>query len=319
MKISVCITTFNEERSLGNLLDSLIHQTKKPNEIIIVDGGSTDGTRKIIDNYGKKYGNIRGIFRKCIRAKGRNLGVKLAKNKIIAITDAGCVVDKNWLKLITGPFKDRTIDIAAGFYRMRIRPSSANKMRTRNSFEKAESLFLGVLPNDFNSSFLPSTRSIAFTKGAWKTIGGFPERKENSAEDTDFNYQAIKLGMKYARVKNAIVEWGIPDNLFGFIQKIYSYAKWDAEYGIWWNPIQKFSSHNVKAIFVFLRYLTGLSLLAIFFISANPLFLNLAVLFFLFYLLWAFKKSGAWGIVLQLSCDFAVMAGFISGIISVNG
>jgi len=47
MQITVCITTFNEEKSIAKLLDSLLDQTLKPTDIIIVDGGSTD-KRKIV-------------------------------------------------------------------------------------------------------------------------------------------------------------------------------------------------------------------------------------------------------------------------------
>ena len=48
MKVSVCITVFNEEGSIGELLDSLLKQTKKPGEIVIVDGGSKDKTVDVI-------------------------------------------------------------------------------------------------------------------------------------------------------------------------------------------------------------------------------------------------------------------------------
>ena len=51
MNISICITTFNEEGSVGALLDSLLDQSLKADEIIVVDGGSTDKTLEIINHY----------------------------------------------------------------------------------------------------------------------------------------------------------------------------------------------------------------------------------------------------------------------------
>ena len=89
MNISICITTFNEEGSIGPLLDSLLAQTKKAEEIVIVDGGSTDKTVEIIRHYQKKDRRIKLLTEKCSRAKGRNIGIEIAKNEIIAITDAG--------------------------------------------------------------------------------------------------------------------------------------------------------------------------------------------------------------------------------------
>ena len=112
MKTSICITIFNEEESIGGLLESLLAQTKKPDEIVIVDGGSTDETVKTIRNFQKKNRVIKLHVQKCKRARGRNLGVGLAKNNIIAITDADCVADKDWLGKIIAPFKNKKIDVA---------------------------------------------------------------------------------------------------------------------------------------------------------------------------------------------------------------
>jgi len=311
MNISLCITTFNEEGTVAALLDSLINQSKKADEIIVVDGGSTDKTVEIIIHYQKRFGGIKLLKEKCTRAKGRNLGVELAKNDVIAITDAGCVADRDWLRNISGPFATNKVDISAGFYRM--------VGDTR--FQKAESVFLGVTPRKFNINFLPSTRSMAFRKSAWEEIGGFPEGKGNSAEDTDFNYKAVKLGLKYARVKNAIVEWGMPETLSEFFQKIQAYAKWDVQYGIWWHPSQRLASHNIKAVLVLNRYLLGLVLLVL---SFKYITLPYLLILIFAYLIWSFRKVyiefgdiriALWGPVLQIASDIAVMSGFISGIL----
>lgn len=311
MMVSVCLTVYNEEKSISALLDSLMAQSKKPAEIVIVDGGSTDETVNIIKHYQKKNKIIKLLIKKCSRAQGRNLSVEIANSSIIAITDADCIANVNWLKYLIAPFTQKEVGISAGFYLM-----------TQDSyFQKAESVFLGVHPVDFDINFLPSTRSIAFRKSVWEEIGGFPESDNNSAEDTDFNYKAIKMGIKYARIKDATVEWGIPDSFAGFINKIYSYAKWDAKYGIWWHPTQGLSSHNIKVMLVFIRYIIGVFLFVISVINP-PMFL-LFLLCFLSYLLYSFFKvflktgsliAGIWGLLLQIACDIAVMTGFISGI-----
>lgn len=313
MNISICITVFNEEGSISALLESLVNQSKRPDEIVIVDGGSTDGTLEIIRHFQKKYPFIKAISEKCTRARGRNLSVELAKNEIVAITDGGCIADRDWLKNISEPFKTGAIDIVAGFY----------KMTGTTSMQKAEGVFLGVTPRKFNHNFLPSTRSMAFTKKAWEAVGGFPEGKANSAEDTDFNYKAVKMGLKYSRVKNATVEWGMPKSLTEFKTKIYEYAKWDIKYGIWWHPAQGFMSHNIKALSVFARYVLAILLLFLGltgFISPAFILIYLAL-----YLIWSYRKIylefgdwkvSLWGPVLQITSDMAVIGGFTSGILN---
>ncbi len=307
MKVSVCITTFNEERSIKSLLKSLENQTKKADEIVIVDSESTDSTVGII----KKYRKVRLIIKKCSRSRGRNVSIGKAKYNIIAMTDAGCSLQSRWLERITEPFKDSEVDIVAGFY----------KMETKTSFQKALSVFLGKI--DFDNKFLPSTRSIAFTKKIWRRVGGFPENLNDTAEDTIFNYKAIKKGAKIVRVKNAIVYWSIPQDIKTGMKKIYLYAKGDAKSKLFWHPTKKLRSHNIKVLLVFLRYFVGLVFILLAF--NNRFFLIPIGFFLIFYIFWAFYKvykrfgdlkAGVWGVVIQFLADLSVMAGFSRGIIS---
>lgn len=311
VKVSVCVTTFNEANNIKLLLNSLLKQTKRANEIMIVDSKSSDSTTQKIKEFKRRFRNIRLISRECNRAEGRNLSVEKAKYDIIVMTDAGCVLQPKWLEKITEPFNDKEIDIVAGFY----------KMTRKTSFQKALSIFLGKM--DFGDDFLPSTRSIAFRKKIWRRVGGFPENLNDTAEDTVFNYKAIKKGAKIARVKNAIVYWLIPQDVKTGMKKIYLYAKGDAKSKVFWHPAKKFKSHNIKVLLVFLRYLVGL--IFVFLSFYNPLFLIPIGFFLIFYIFWAFYKvyrrfgdlrAGVWGVILQFLADLSVMAGFTRGIIS---
>ncbi|MBI3397215.1 glycosyltransferase [Candidatus Woesebacteria bacterium] len=311
MKISVCVTTLNEEGTIGKLLESLLNQSQKPDEIVVVDGGSKDRTAGVVRHYQKKDARIRLFVDKLSAAEGRNIAVDMANNDIIAMTDAGCIAERNWLERLTEPFFQEEVDITAGFYEM-----SVGDNRT-----EALSYFLGVTPSKFNINFLPSGRSIAFRKEAWEKIGGFKNTKEGTSEDTLFNYKAVELGMKIARVKNAVVEWGIPESDKEAFNKFYRYAKGDAETKIFKNPIQDETSHNIKAVFILLRYLVGFFLLIAGIYNPTYLLLLLSVLIIYFFL--AFRKvylefgrlkTGLWGIYWQLFSDIAVILGFLRGI-----
>lgn len=311
MKVAVCTTIFNERDSISNLLDSLMRQTKKPSEIIIVDGGSTDGTIDVVKKYQKRNKRIKLLQTKCSRSEGRNLAVDSAQYSIIAMTDAGCVADKHWLERITAPFENENIDVVAGFY----------KMVGNTPFQKATSVYLGVLPKDFNARFLPSTRSIAFTRGAYDAVGGFPEDLDDTAEDTVFNYNALNNGLVFTRVKNAIVRWGMPQTIGEFSKKVFNYAKGDAKSKIWKHPLPNNTSHNIKVVKLFLRYIFGLSLLIL--AMTYPLLWLVVIPGLFFYSFWAFRKSfsayrdlrvGLWGVLLQYVSDVYVMAGFIRGV-----
>ena len=296
---------------INQLLESLARQTKKPDEIVIVDGGSTDATVAIITKspaFAKASAgtaNIKFTVSKgATIARGRNIAVKQAKYDIIAMTDAGCVADERWLERITRPLIAGEASVVAGFYRM----------TTNSPFQKSLAHFLGVMPEKFDEKFLPSTRSIAFTKTVWQKVGWFNE-KLTTAEDTDFNYKLALAQARIVRVKNAIVECGIPDTIWGVYKKFFNYAKGDAETKILWNPAKGLMSHNIKVLFIFMRYLAGLALLGLGLGGTSPL--SLFIFLVLAYLFWAYKKAGFWGVIIQPISDLAVMSGAISGILGV--
>lgn len=286
MKISVCVTIFNEpQESVDKLLNALNNQTLKPDEIIVIDA--------------KDYNN-------CSRSKGRNIAIKKAKNEIIAITDAGCIPHREWLEEIVKPFKIATASprndtVVAGSYRM----------IARNSFEKAEAVFLGVKERDMKLDFMPSARSMAFTKTIWKKAGGFPENLNDTAEDSVFNINLINAGAKFVVAKKAIVDWYMPSSIHDFGFKIYGYAKGDAESGIWWHPVKKWQTHNLKILTIFARYILAFIFLVFGFYRILWGFIGI-------YLLFAFKKAGLWGICLQFISDLASMSGFLSGVMRVK-
>lgn len=245
MKVSVVVTIKNEAATIRPLLDSLLKQTKKPDEIIVVDAGSSDGTRGILKQYPITH---RVCERGTNRSQGRNIGIKLAKNEIIAVTDAGCTADRRWLERLIRPFKDKAVVSVAGYYR----PVVTNK------FQQQIAPFVAVMPDKFNpKTYLPSSRSVAFRKGAaW-----YPEHL-NYCEDLIFA-RKLKAAGKMAVVKNALVYWQLAENRQEFFWQIFHYAQGDVAARYW--------PHLIKIATVWLRY--GL------FLIFPPLFLVYVLVF----------------------------------------
>jgi len=218
VNVSVVITVKNEENSILVLLNSLENQSLKPYEVIIVDGGSRDKTVEII----KSFINSRKHFKLITadganRSEGRNIGISAATSDVIAITDAGVVVDKNWLENLVKPFENDNVDFVGGVY-----------------VQGGESLLqkcIGILqyPNikKLNvENFIPSCRSVAFKKNVWETVGRWPEHLEK-ADDTYFDLMVREKGFKIALAKDAVVSWIAKDTLKGLFQQYSSYAEWD--------------------------------------------------------------------------------------------
>jgi glycosyltransferase involved in cell wall biosynthesis len=86
VQFSVVIPTYNRGRIVGRAIESALAQKRAPSEIVVVDDGSTDGTRQIVESYGK---NVRYMYQANAGVStARNRGVKEAKEPWIAFLDS---------------------------------------------------------------------------------------------------------------------------------------------------------------------------------------------------------------------------------------
>lgn len=113
IKVSVIVPIYNSAKYLEKCIESLINQTLKDIEIILIDGGSTDGSIKIIESYLKK--DKRLIFLKenlKNQASARNLGLKQAKGEYISFIDSDDWVESDFLKKLYDNAKKNNSDIS---------------------------------------------------------------------------------------------------------------------------------------------------------------------------------------------------------------
>jgi len=103
-KVSVVILAYNEEKNIERCINSILKQTQKPFEIIVVNDGSTDNTLEKLKSFGKK---IRIINRK--KNKGRSAGYRdgfyAAKGDIVAYIDGDSYAPSRWIEKFVNGFK----------------------------------------------------------------------------------------------------------------------------------------------------------------------------------------------------------------------
>ena len=98
MKFTVIMPVFNEIENIKDVLNSLYNQSRKPDEIIVVDWGSKDWTYEFLkeENNQWKIKLLQNKIRHWNIAKSRNLAIKASSNELILCTDAGCKVVNDW-------------------------------------------------------------------------------------------------------------------------------------------------------------------------------------------------------------------------------
>ncbi len=222
MLVSVIATVLNEAGSLPRLLDSLALQTRQPDDVVICDGGSADATLSVLQAESRLP--LRVLQRPGANiSQGRNAAIGAAVGEVVAVTDAGVRLDPEWLERIVAPFEESEAQIVAGFFR----PDS------KTVFDKAMgATVLPELQDIHPQRFLPSSRSVAFRKEAWKAVGGYPEWLDY-CEDLIFDFRLKARYGAFEFVPQALVYFRPRPNVRAFFQQYYRYARGDGKADLW--------------------------------------------------------------------------------------
>ena len=102
-KISVIIPVYNTAKYLSKCLDSILNQTLKEIEVIVVNDGSKDNSQELIDAYKEKDGRIVSIQKENGGlSDARNVGIDVANGEFIAFVDSDDYIDLSMFEMMYG-------------------------------------------------------------------------------------------------------------------------------------------------------------------------------------------------------------------------
>ena len=223
--VSLVCTVLNEAASIDDLMRSIAAQTVRPREVIIVDGGSRDGTHLHVEWWHGRLGcPLRLIERTGANiATGRNVAIAASRASLIAVTDAGVRLDARWLEHLCAPFDDPSLSVCGGFFA----PDA------RTPFEVAMGATVLPTRDDIDpATFLPSSRSIAFRKAAWAAVDGYPEWLDYG-EDLVFDLALRERGARLTFAPEAVVHFRPRGTLRSFWHQYFRYARGDGKANLW--------------------------------------------------------------------------------------
>lgn len=207
MKLSVVVITRNAEEFMYDCLDSLVHQSVKPLEVLVVDANSTDKTQDIVREYAEKWDFVKLLEHPGTRGEGRNFGVENAVGDIVAFMDADAIAHALWVDEMTKAMENADVvagkEVRLGYHAF-------------TSLKRVGMMFKGV------DITYPSV-NLAYRKTAFETIDGFdPWFKE--AEEVDLNYRAVDAGYKLIYWEKAIVYHNARSTFTGFFKQSFWYG-----------------------------------------------------------------------------------------------
>lgn len=199
--ISIIIPAYNAEKELPGCLTALKNQTLPPDEIIVVDDGSTDQTVRIANQYKVK------VIHQANQgpATARNTGVAAAIGDLILFTDSDCQPEPTWVERMVKPFDDPRVQSVKGSYKT-CQPAPAARL-VQCEFEERYQLLKKSEWIDFVDA-----HAAAFIKKTFVEIGGFdPGFPKANNEDVDLSYRMAAAGNKMVFAPNAVVYHQHPD------------------------------------------------------------------------------------------------------------
>ncbi len=236
-RVSLIFTVRNEEEALPALLTSLEEQSRPPDEIVIADGGSTDGTVPLLRAFAAARQRSvipaqAGIQSRVVLlelpganiAEGRNAAIRAATGDIIAVTDAGVSLPRYWLAELVRPLEDRPeVDMVSGYSR----PDPNSRFEALLA-----ATTLPLVSEVREESYLASSRSVAFRRELWEKTGGYPEWLDY-CEDVVFDLNCKAVGAHVVFQPAASARFRPRPHLRAFFLQYYRYARGDGKANLW--------------------------------------------------------------------------------------
>jgi glycosyltransferase involved in cell wall biosynthesis len=221
MKVSLIATVLNADEHIGDFLASIAAQERAPDEIIIVDGGSTDGTVTQLRAAGDTITLLEEPGANI--ARGRNLAIAAASHEAIAVADADCAYGPSWLEALVAPL-EAGADVAMGW----TEPVIGSLL---DACVASLGFPLAAAEVD-EASFMPSARSVAFRRETIDAVGGYPEWLA-IGEDMWVNHRWRERGFAMRMAPDAIARWHPRGSLGEIWTQYVRYARGDGRAGMY--------------------------------------------------------------------------------------
>jgi glycosyltransferase involved in cell wall biosynthesis len=194
VSVSVVVAVRNARATIAACVDSLLALDPEPIEVLVVDNGSTDGTRELLDGYADRI----TVLQETKRGAGaaRNAGIAAARGHMVAFTDADCIVEPAWLGNLVGALADPQVGAVGGTI---LAADPGNPIERYEERIHDHRMAIEVFKPPY-----AITMNWASRRAVLEELGGFDERFLR-VQDVDLSYRILQSGRTLAFAPDAIV------------------------------------------------------------------------------------------------------------------
>ncbi len=230
--ISLVVPVRDEEMSIGELIASISRQTLQPDEVVLVDGGSTDQTVALAEGLTAQDPRYRIVRAgEATPGRGRNVGFAAARHDWVALTDAGIRLDPAWLERLAEVVeRDRSVRVVYGHY----------EPVRETFFEECAALAYVPAKHHRPGGLMrgPFIASALIHRDVWEAVGGFPDLR--AAEDLVFMERIDGQKFHVGWAPGATVAWRLQSTLARTYRRFVLYSKHNV-----WAGRQRYWHHGI--------------------------------------------------------------------------
>lgn len=206
--ISVLVPAWNEEKTIESTIKAIFESDYPLKELIVLNDGSTDNTKGVVESLLKKYPKLKLVNKKNSgKADSLNQGIKMAKAEFVAVVDADSYPDKDAFKKMIPYFDNPKVGAATCFIISKNRKNFMEKLQT---IEYSIIAFTRKLLGYVDAIYVTPGPLALYRKTALDEVGGFDEK--SMTEDIEITWNLIKHGWERRMCLSTKVSTTVPDN-----------------------------------------------------------------------------------------------------------
>lgn len=200
-KYSVIVPVYNRIDEVKELMESLAGQIYRDFEVIIVEDGSTEPCKEVVESYADKVDCVYFYKNNEGRSIARNYGMEHARGDYFVFFDSDCVIPSDYFDKLDAALSAETLDCFGG-------PDAAHESFSdvQKAINFAMTSFLttgGIRGGKVKlEKFTPRTFNTGFSRRVWEKVGGF---REMFSEDIDMSTRIRQAGFSIGLIRDAYV------------------------------------------------------------------------------------------------------------------